>query len=574
VRGEGSLEAQADEVASIGKFMAICWHMLANLRGGLAVLPDPRWTTGRPSSASEGGLHEAVAAVARRRPEAVALVFEGRRISYAELDGTADAWAASLARAGVGRGDVVPIRLPRGPELVIALLAVLKTGAAYALLDVAWSSARVRDVVATLGAKLVIDDVDAVGWTPGDAQRTDFTPATVDGADPCCVFFTSGTTGEPKGVLTTHRATARLFGDGAGAGGFAHFDENTVMPLAAPVVWDAFSLELWAVLLSGGTSLIVPEPALSAGALRAGVARHGVDSIWLTSSLFNQIVDEDTAAFTGVRQVLVGGERLSPAHVARFLRAHPDIALHNGYGPVESVVFATTHRVTAADTARSDGIPIGRPVPGTTIHVLDGDRPCAIGAPGEICVSGDGLALHYLGDPGLTADRFAEIRLAGRKVRVYRTGDLGVWGANGVLRYLGRADRQVKIRGHRVEPAGVERQIEQLAAVHRCRIVPRRDTSGNAVDLVAFCTPAEPGAPLDTEIDALGSTMDPHHRPAAVVPVREFPLTPQGKLNERALLDLLPAAAETVPRARLATRTRRAIPVPRPRTAPQPVAQR
>src|SRR4051812_4594529 len=456
---------------------------------GPAVLPDPTWTTGQRTSAPAGGLHEAVAAVARRRPDAVALLCGDRRISYAELDATADAWAASLVRAGVGRGDLVPIRLPRGPELVIALLAVLKTGAAYALLDVAWPDRRGRDVIATLGARGLIADGDTeadagpvgVVWTPCwriAGLHRDFVPVAVDGTDPCCVFFTSGTTGEPKGVLTSHVATARLFGDGTGAGGFTRFGEDTVMPLAAPVPWDAFSLELWGVLLSGGTSLIVAEPYLSAAAFRAGVAEHGVDSVWLTSSLFNMIVDEDAAAFTGVRQVMIGGERLSPGHVGRFLRAHPDVALHNGYGPVESVVFATTHRITEADAAASGGIPIGRPVPGTRIHVLDGDRPCAIGTTGEICVSGDGLALRYLGDPELTATKFAEIQVDGAPVRVYRTGDLGEWGADGLLRYLGRADRQVKIRGHRVEPAEGERPVERLAALRRCRGGARRGPRG------------------------------------------------------------------------------------------------
>jgi len=512
---------------------------------------------------SEGGLHEAVAAVARRRPDAVALLFEGRRISYAELDRTANAWAASLARVGVGRGEIVPIRLARGPELVISLLAVLKTGAAYALLDPSWPDAQVRDAVATLGAPLLIADDASAGaetvWTPSwRITAADFEPVAVDSADPCCVFFTSGTTGEPKGVLTTHAATARLFE----AGGFARFDEHTVMPLAAPVSWDAFSLELWSVLLSGGTSSIVAEPYLSAEALRVGVAEHGVDSVWLTSSLFNVIVDEDADAFTGVRQVMIGGERLSPEHVARFLKVHPTIALINGYGPVESVVFATTHRITGADTARSDGIPIGRPVPGTAIHVLNGDRPCAIGAPGEICISGDGLALRYLDDPALTAEKFTEIRLHGRPVRVYRTGDLGVWGANGLLRYLGRADRQVKIREHRVEPAEVERQIERLSAVHRCRVVARRDAGGNATDLVAFCVPAEPGAPLEAELDSLRSTMVAYQSPAALVPISDFPLTPQGKLDERALLDLLPVESGRAC-LQLTTRTRRMVPVPR-----------
>jgi amino acid adenylation domain-containing protein len=533
------------------------------------MLPDATWTTGRPNIAPGGGLHQAVSRTAAQWPDATALVAGGRQIagsaggrqiagsasgrqiagsaggrsiSYADLDRTANAWAALLATAGVTRGDLVPVRLPRGPDLVIALLAVLKTGAAYALLDPCWPRDHVHEVVEALSARLLIaaeeTESTVAVWTPPAhpvAPPCGFRPAEVEDTDPCCVFFTSGTTGRPKGVLTPHRATARLFQ----ANSFASFGPGTVMPLAAPAPWDAFSLELWSVLLNGGTSLVIDEPYLSAGALRAGVAEHGVDTVWLTSSLFNMIVDEDLWAFAGLRQVLIGGERLSPRHAGRFLRAHTGVVLLNGYGPVESVVFATTHPINDADTAAPGGIPLGRPVPGTGVHVLDGDRPCALGQTGEICVSGDGLALRYLGDGELTAAKFTVVTIGGRATRVYRTGDLGAWGEDGLLRFHGRADRQVKIRGHRIEPGEVERQIERLPAVRQCRVLARRDSSGAAVDLVAFCVPARPGDPLDTVLDTLASTMVAYQLPAALLRVEEFPLTAQGKLDERRLLAML-----------------------------------
>ncbi|MGW5049831.1 amino acid adenylation domain-containing protein [Actinokineospora sp. NPDC004072] len=510
------------------------------------MLPDRSWTTGHPTTAPDGGLHEAVARTALFRPDAIALRWAGRATTYAELDRTADAWAARLAADGLGRGDIAAIALPRDADLVTALLAVLKTGAAYALIDPAWPARRTADALAVMSARLLIAPegtaADCPVWTPTpDATPDGFRPVAVSAADPACVFFTSGTTGEPKCVLTPHGATARLFQ----ANGFARFASDTAVPLAAPVPWDAFSLELWSVLLNGGTSVIVDEPYLSPAALRAGVADHGVDTTWLTSSLFNMVVDEDVAAFTGLRQVMVGGERLSTDHVRRFLRAHPGIALINGYGPVESVVFATTHRIREADCDHPDGIPLGRPVPGTQVHVLDGDRPCRVGETGEICVAGDGLAHGYLGDPALTAAKFTETPIDGRPTRVYRTGDLGVWGADGLLRFRGRADRQVKVRGHRVEPAEVERQVEAHPRVRRCRVVPRRDAAGAVVDLAAFCVPATEGDPLADLAAELADTLAAHHRPAVVHPVAAFPLTAQGKLDERALLALLPAAEPT-----------------------------
>ncbi|PGH47512.1 amino acid adenylation domain-containing protein, partial [Streptomyces sp. Ru87] len=509
--------------------------------------PDPEWTAGPPRTAPGEGLHQTVARLARARPAAVALVAGDRRTTYEELDRTADAWAARLAADGVAPGDLVPVLLPRGTELVTALLAVLKTGAAYALLDPDWPARRLGDVLADLAPPLLVGAPDAAEhglpvWSPPAGPAVPdpaFRPAAVPGSHPACVFFTSGTTGRPKGVLTPHRATARLFRPG----GFARFGPGSVVPLAAPAPWDAFSLELWSVLLSGGTSLIVEDPYLSPAALRDGVTRHGADTVWLTSSLFNLAVDEDPDAFTGLRQVMTGGERLSPAHVRRFLRRHPGITLLNGYGPVESTVFATTHRITEADCERPDGIPLGLPVPGTGVHVLDGSRPCAAGETGEICLSGEGLALRYLGDAARTAEKFTVVRIDGAETRVYRTGDLGTVDPDGLLCFRGRADRQLKIRGHRVEPAEVERQLEQLLpGVRSCRVLARPDATGTTRELVAFCRPVVPGDPLPNAARVLRSALVSYQRPAAVVSVDTFPVTDRGKLDERALLALAPPA--------------------------------
>ncbi|WP_089115527.1 AMP-binding protein [Streptomyces sp. SS07] len=521
-----------------------------------------------PHATSQEGPHEtlhgAVARWAARTPAATAVVHGARRLSYAELDRAADARAGALARRGVVAGDLVPVLLPRGTELIVSVLAVLKLGAAYALLDPAWPDGRIREVTDRLGARLIVtgdpgcERSGLPAWSPAEAasgapvrvggEVASGVPAPVGGEAasgapvpvggevsseaPACVFFTSGTTGRPKGVLSPHRATARLVRPDT----FARFGPATVIPLAAALPWDAFSLELWAALLSGGTSLVVDEPYLSGQALREAVAVHGADTVWLTSSLLNMVVDEDPDAFLGLAQVITGGERLSVPHVRAFVRRHPGIALINGYGPVESTVFATTHRITEADCDLPGGIPVGRPVPGTRIHVIDG----------EICVAGDGLALRYLGEPELTEAKFPRVRVDGEDVRVYRTGDLGRLDENGVLHYGGRADRQVKVRGHRVEPAEVERRIQDLLpAVRDCRVVAHRNAAGNTEGLVAFCVPERPGDPLSGAATTLAAELVAYQRPDAVLAVAGFPLTAQGKLDERALLDLwAPEAAD------------------------------
>jgi hypothetical protein len=321
------------------------------------------------------------------------------------------------------------------------------------------------------------------------------------------------------------------------------------MPLAAPTPWDAFALELWAPLLNGGVSVVVEEPYLSGTSLKDCVAIHGVETVWLTSSLFNMIVDEDPSAFSGVRQLMIGGERLSPAHVARFLMRNPEIVLLNGYGPVESTVFATAHRVRPYDCERESGIPVGRPVPGTRILVLDGVRHCGVGETGEICIAGDGLALRYVDDAARTRARFPMLDIGVERTRVYRTGDLGFRDDDGVLHFVGRGDRQVKIRGHRVEPAEIECQVlETLSDVRSCRVLARRNEVDAADELLVFCVPKRSGDPLDGALAELRSALVRHECPIDVISLPSFPLTPQGKLDERALLALAqPAESNRAP---------------------------
>ncbi|MET9380887.1 amino acid adenylation domain-containing protein [Streptomyces sp. NPDC002928] len=490
-------------------------------------------------------IHDAVARQALIRPDVTALVSKGTRTTYAELDAAADSAAAGLRALGVGPGTLVPVLLPRSPELVVALLAILKCGAAYSALDHRWPAARIAAVVRALEAPFVITDTGTglpdldvptrplPYGDPTDAADT----AHVDSAAPAAVFFTSGTTGTPKGVLSPHRATTRLF-DGRT---FADFGRGRVMVQAAPVPWDAFSLELWGMLTTGGTAVIADGDYLFPGDLRDLVKSAGVDSLWLTASLFNLFVDEDVDSFAGLRQVMTGGERLSAPHVRAFLARHPHIALLNGYGPVESCVFATTRAIRPADCELPDGIPVGRPVPGTAVHLLDGDAVVDDGVPGEICVAGDGLALGYLGRPTETAEKFVVVDVDGTPTRLYRTGDLGRRGPDGVLHFLGRADRQVKISGYRVEPAETERAALGVPGIRECVVVPVPSGADTWEGLALFYRGGD-GDPGPQALQrALGELLPHYLTPASVHRRGEaFPRTANGKLDRAALLDSLP----------------------------------
>ncbi|ONI88252.1 hypothetical protein ALI144C_07335 [Actinosynnema sp. ALI-1.44] len=472
-----------------------------------------------------GTVHGAVARQARLRPQATAVVCGADRVSYAELDRRADAYAAELISSGVRPGGMVPVLLPRSVDLVVALLAVLKCGAAYAVPDLRWPHVRVQDVIDQLDPPLVITRPPM--WDPGRVDHIRPAPDDEDAA--ATVFFTSGTTGRAKGVISPHRATMRLFAQPS-----VRLPIGRTMPQVAPGCWDAFSLELWGMLATGGTSVIVETDFLLPQHLRALT----VDTIFLTSALFEVAVDEDIDCFAGIATVLTGGERMSQDHARRFLRRFPTSTLINCYGPVETCVFVTAHRVRPEDCAAAGGVPVGLPMPHTEVHVLTRTGMAAVGAIGEIGVSGHGLALGYLNAPALTRERFVTVEVDGLPRRVYRTGDLGQVTDQGVLHFRGRLDRQVKIAGHRVEPAELEAVSMSVPGVRTSRVMPVLAEGGGRNGLALYYT-ADPGAPAPAALRRyLASRLPSYLVPHTVRRIDAFPFSATGKIDTEALLEL------------------------------------
>jgi amino acid adenylation domain-containing protein len=474
--------------------------------------------------------------ISEDRDGGIALVHARGQLRYPELVAAADRCAAALAEAGAGPGALVPVLLPRGPELIAVLIGIGRLGAGYAALDPRWPDERIRQLCSMLRPPVVVTgEPSRAGqptWNPAgllSPGAATHPPARVQvpGDAVGCVFFTSGSTGTPKAIPATRRAITGLLRPGAMP---LRLGRSTVMTVAAPAPWDAFALELWGPLRNGGTCLLVEGDYLSPAELRENVAKHGQNTVWLTSSLFSLFVEEDIGAFDGITQVVTGGERLSPGHAKEFLLAHPGARLFNGYGPAENCVFATMHPVTADDCGLAAGIPIGKPVGDTEVLILDGERACGPGELGEICLAGPRLAPGYLGDEELTRRVFVTLGRGGRPTRIYRTGDLGWQDETGRYHFHGRADRQVKVRGHRVEPAEIERQVAAHPAIARCVVVPAAGPGGTVTELVA-CYQARSDVSGADLCGFLQRRLPGYLVPERWLPVDRIPMLPNGKAD-------------------------------------------
>jgi amino acid adenylation domain-containing protein len=465
-------------------------------------------------------VHELFEEQARKTPDATAVVFGDRRMTYRELDEASSRVAASL------RGEsFVGITSTRSLELVVGLLGILKAGAAYVPLDPEYPAERIALLVRQANVRVVLD-ADAIrsaaqGAT-GPAART------AGPRSAAYVLFTSGSTGVPKGVCVEHRSIVRLVRSIE----WATFAPDDVFLAYAPLTFDASTLEIWAPLTNGGALVIAPPGLLSIDELGALIRAHRITFLWLTSGLFTQVVDHAIDALAGVRQLFAGGDVLSPRHVRRVLAELPQVRLVNGYGPTENTTFTACHPITLRD---GDSIPIGRPITNTTVYIVDATgRPAPIGVPGELVTGGDGVARGYL-DPDATAERFVPDPFAAvADARMYRTGDIARWRADGTIEFLGRRDGQVKIRGFRVELGEIEAALASCAGIRAAAVVARQDAPGDK-RLVAYVVTG--GAALDVAAvqTALRRALPDHMVPSAFVALDALPLTPRGKIDRSAL---------------------------------------
>jgi len=524
-------------------------------------------------------IHSYFADAASEYPQRPAIFYDDDVTTYAELDHRSNQFARFLASRGVRPGSLVGLFLPRSPDAVIAMLGVLKAGAAYAPLDPTYPDDHLAFIAADAAPVLVVSlsqlrspkfgsiAASTISDGPSEREAQPWTAPTVfidaearsiaresgaaleelvAGDDLAYVMHTSGTTGRPKGVMIPHRGVVRL-----ALNNFVDLRPDDVVLQLAPLAFDASTFEIWCPLLSGAALAVIGAAHPSFSEIGAAIERRGVTTAWFTASLFHAIVDHDVAILAPLRQLIAGGDVLSPRHVRRALEALPLCRIVNGYGPTENTTFTCCHEI-ARDGKGDAAIPIGRPIEHTRVYVLDQDlRPLPSGEVGELFAAGEGMALGYLNRPDLSAEKFLPDPFSAVPGRLmYRTGDFVRQRSDGVVEFVGRVDRQVKIRGKRVELDEVEALLRRLPQVADAAAIVRTRADGER-QVAAFVASAASVSAIDA--GALRRQMldfaPDHLVPAHVIVLDALPRTPNGKVDRAALANRVDAAPSAAPPA-------------------------
>ena len=488
-----------------------------------------------------------------KTPDAIAVVSEGQQLSYCELNERSNQVAHRLLELGVRPDTLVGLCLGGSANLLVGILGILKAGGAYVPLDIDCPAQRQRyilddanveilvterDLLVDLetGARTVVcidDGQSAIDQQPNGNPDTECLPSHL-----AYVMYTSGTTGRPKGVAVEHRSIIRLvYGNH-----YATFGPDRTFLQLASVVFDASTFEIWGALLHGAKLVVAPLGPVDLRELEHLLDKHKVTTLWLTATLFNQIIEQSPTILQHVEEILTGGEALSVKHVRKAQSIlGPKVSLINGYGPTESTTFTTCYRIPHGIDDWVDNIPIGRPISNTQVYVLDEQRQLVPnGVPGELCIGGCGLARGYLNQPELTAEKFIEHPFSDEPdSRLYRTGDLVRWRSDGNLEFISRMDDQVKLRGFRIELGEIEFALQSYPQIGQAVVILRQDkqTAPQLAAYLVLSTEESPKEALNLDLlrNHLSQQLPNYMIPSAFVILDALPKNPNGKLDRRQL---------------------------------------
>ncbi|MBG0969476.1 non-ribosomal peptide synthetase [Bacillus sp. SRB3LM] len=483
----------------------------------------------------------------QKTPNHIALSFKEKEITYRELNEKANQYAHLFRNLGIAKGDFVGVCIERSNELITTLLGILKIGAIYVPLDANYPQKRLEFMIQDSRMKWIITQksknnifktgyptVITIDQKQEDilSQPTNSLRVTVNPTDISHVIYTSGSTGMPKGVLINHRNVIRLVKNT----NYMQFDKQEVMLQLAPISFDASTFEIWGSLLNGGKLVIMPPETPTLGKIGETIRSHHITTLWLTSSLFNQMVENRLNDIVGLKYLIIGGESLSLSHVEKFIKNTKYCKLINGYGPTENTTFSCYYEIHDIDTKRGN-IPIGQPISNSTVYILDENlKPVPTGVIGELYVGGDGIANGYLNQEDLTSERFIRSVFNSNSDEIlYKTGDFARCLANGNIEFRGRIDSQVKVRGHRIELSEIEFALNEHLAVQQCAVVVTEDSIGDKT-LVAYIVANKGMLREQHSISMYFKGFLQSELPSYMIPTRYFivdsiPLTPNGKVD-------------------------------------------
>ncbi|QOS97405.1 amino acid adenylation domain-containing protein [Brevibacterium sp. JNUCC-42] len=471
----------------------------------------------------------------------VALMFEEKQLTYGELNAKANQLARVLQKHNTLPNQVIGLITDRSMEMMVGILGILKAGGAYMPIDPTYPAERIHYMLEDSQTYLLL--VQKADMIPADYQgevlilteelwadeKADNLELVNQSQDVAYVMYTSGTTGKPKGILTTHRNIITTVVNN----GYIDISETDRILQLSNYAFDGSTFDIYSALLNGATLVLVPmQTLMNSAGLVAIIRDNNITVSFMTTSLFNTLVELDVTSLKNMRKVVFGGEKASIKHVEKALDYLGEGRLVNGYGPTETTIFSTTY--TVDHTIKKAGIvPIGRPLNNTMVYIfgLD-DHLQPIGVPGELCVAGDGIALGYLNRPELTAEKFVDNPLKPGE-RMYRTGDLARWLSDGVIEYMGRIDEQVKIRGHRIELGEIEAKLLEHPAIRETVLVAKQDARGHSY-LGAYIV-TDNFCPVTELRNHLMETLPEYMVPSYFIELDNLPLTSNGKVDKRAL---------------------------------------